>query len=74
MVEVNKHPWPPLFSSSGPTTPGCQPLKMLSQDGSLLEFSRKVVKGSSNKLLESRVDKVDSLRDLDWEVWQRGRI
>ena len=59
--------------SLGPQSPGCQPLMMVLQDGSMLDLSRKVVKEPFGMELVSRVKEMEP-RDVEIGVLEGKNI
>ena len=51
--------------SLGPQSPGCQLLKMVPQDGSVLDLSRKAVKEPSGMKLVARAEEMELPRDVE---------
>ena len=58
--------------SLGPQSPGCQPLKMVLQDGSVLDLLRKAVKEPSGMKLVARAEEMELPRDVEIGVLGGG--
>ena len=60
--------------SLGPQSPGCQLLKMVPQDGSVLDLSRKAVKEPSGMKLVARAEEMELPRDVEIGVLRGENI